>query len=567
MIIKKAAKRKDGRTSFRSLGTYLFHERDPETGEAIDRTGGEMLVSDAVISDKPSAIWKEMHAVSGGSTRCRDPVGHFVISWAPGEQPSPAQVRETVEGTATVLGFGEHQWVAVPHRDGGTFHVHMVVNRVHPQTGRVPDNAFDYASLRTLARELEQRHGWRATRDMPGRAPELSERSRSPKAAPARAMETYADRESLEGYLKREVAPGLRQLAQRGMTAEQLVGYLKHHGVQLEPGRRGGYVVASLNAGPNAPRAKASSAFRGVFDGKENRARIEQLGPLPHPDAVNAPRRKRYTAHRPVSGDELERDVRGQRRRRVERVHQEAQRAERDRAAAGEGGAPRPVGRFRRLEQLADAMPSAAAEIEVLSKRAPASVRRRARRSLDAAARARDVMPVTRAPDMARMTGPNAESETWRARYKLGLLREVYGTGASAFEGAEIRFVSVQRPKGERVEVTTLRGTRMLDRGPDVVASGGDAADVARTLVAAAQARGMQEVRLEVSDARLHAVAEKAFAEAGIKARLVAPTRAPTPILKTENERGQTRSPSQSVGRSDREPDPPPKPKYREPGL
>jgi hypothetical protein len=54
------------------------------------------------------------------------------------------------------LGLSEHQALLVAHND--TAHIHVMVNRVHPETGKAWDNGHDYAriekSLRAQEREL-----------------------------------------------------------------------------------------------------------------------------------------------------------------------------------------------------------------------------------------------------------------------------------------------------------------------------------------------------------------------------------------------------------------------------
>ncbi len=55
------------------------------------------------------------------------------------------------------LGLQDHQAWMVAHRDTAHPHVHVMVNRVHPDTGKAWSAGHDYRRIEHTLRQLEQR--------------------------------------------------------------------------------------------------------------------------------------------------------------------------------------------------------------------------------------------------------------------------------------------------------------------------------------------------------------------------------------------------------------------------
>jgi len=102
-----------------------------------------------------------------------------------------------------------------------------------------------------------------------------------PTGAAAR-YEHYHDEESLQTYVRREVAPRVRTLLTRQNASWDALHMLlaKYH-LRIEKGEAGGYTVLAID---HTIRVKASDTFRHNFAGKENRNATEQiLGPWREP--------------------------------------------------------------------------------------------------------------------------------------------------------------------------------------------------------------------------------------------------------------------------------------------
>jgi len=74
--------------------------------------------------------------------------------------PSQRQWEAAAKKTIAALGFGEHQYLIVAHDDKKHFHVHIMLNRVHPETYRAHYAMRDMFTLDRCMRELEEDQDW-----------------------------------------------------------------------------------------------------------------------------------------------------------------------------------------------------------------------------------------------------------------------------------------------------------------------------------------------------------------------------------------------------------------------
>ncbi len=284
MIAKvQPSKRKSG-SSFKRLLNYLTMERDPETGKTLLR--GDVVMSYNLVSFDTAAA--EMKGVESLNPRCNDAVFHYELAWPPGERPSRAEWIDSASYTLNQLGFKQHQYVLVAHDDKKHFHIHVMVNKVHPVTYRAHTPTYSWLTLDGAVRHLEAKYGWSHTLG-PMRWDEAtqkavrtfrSERNKSRSTedqtiGAAAKYEHYHDEESLQTYVRREVAPRVRTLlARQSASWDALHTLLAKSHLRIEKGEAGGYTVLAID---HAIRVKASDVFRHNFAGKENRKATEQL--------------------------------------------------------------------------------------------------------------------------------------------------------------------------------------------------------------------------------------------------------------------------------------------------
>ncbi|EKM9682019.1 TPA: relaxase/mobilization nuclease domain-containing protein, partial [Escherichia coli] len=87
-----------------------------------------------------------------------DPVFHYILSWPAHESPRSEQLFDCVRHTLKSLELSKHQYVAAVHTDTDNLHVHVAVNRVHPETGYINCLPWSQEKLSRACRELELKH-------------------------------------------------------------------------------------------------------------------------------------------------------------------------------------------------------------------------------------------------------------------------------------------------------------------------------------------------------------------------------------------------------------------------
>jgi hypothetical protein len=320
MIVKVQPSRKHS-SSFKRLREYLTQERDAETGELVLR--GDVVLSWNLLGFDTAA--GEMQGVASLNDRCKDAVCHYELSWPPGERPTRSQWTDSALHTLKALGYEDHQFMIVAHDDKRHFHIHIMLNKVHPETLRAPTRYNNWLALDAAARLLEAKYGWAHTPGMTRWDEESkqavpisrSERNASrlarqqPTGAAAQ-FEHYQDQESLQSYVRAEVASSVHSLlTRRNVTWEHLHFLLSKAHLRLEKGKLGGYTVLAID---HNIRVKASDVFRNNFAGKVNRQTTETtLGPW-RPSSISPEQIAQHTVRTPVRNSSLREERKAQRR-------------------------------------------------------------------------------------------------------------------------------------------------------------------------------------------------------------------------------------------------------------
>jgi hypothetical protein len=312
-MIAKVQPTRQHASSFKRLCKYLTTERDADTGEPLLR--GDVVLSDNLAGLDTVAV--QMEGIAFLNPRCKDALCHYELSWPPGERPTRPQWIDCASHTLKALGYRDHQFMIVAHDDKKHFHIHIMVNKVHPETFKAHTPYRNWLTLDAAMRCLEAKYGWAHTAGQTRWDEESkqavptsrSERNalRTARQQPigaAAKYEYYHDEESLQTYVRREVAPRVRTLLTRQNASwEALHTLLAKYHLRIEKAESGGYTVLAID---HNLRVKASDAFRSNFAGKGNRQATETaLGPwtpastsiqasAPHPVQEN----ERNTAQR-----------------------------------------------------------------------------------------------------------------------------------------------------------------------------------------------------------------------------------------------------------------------------
>ncbi|WP_278368134.1 relaxase/mobilization nuclease domain-containing protein, partial [Acetobacter orientalis] len=160
MIIKKVKNPKKSTSKSERIRRLILYVASPEktdTSEKCIYFGARGFLTD--ILDSQIA---EMIALATEAARSADTVNHYVLSWKRGESPTTEQVDEAVTLLQKEMGLNLHQIVYGLHADTDNRHLHVVVNRVDPETFRCTEinKGFDIEAGHRAIALIEHHQGW-----------------------------------------------------------------------------------------------------------------------------------------------------------------------------------------------------------------------------------------------------------------------------------------------------------------------------------------------------------------------------------------------------------------------
>jgi len=136
---------------FRGLQGYLLHGRG-EDGEV--RVGWTSVRN--LGWEDPEVAATQMEATASQNVRVQKPVYHVSLNAPPGEHLTREQWEQVADRVLKDLGLEEHQALIVAHTDRPHEHVHLMVNRVHPESLKTWSNSHDYARIERSLRQIER---------------------------------------------------------------------------------------------------------------------------------------------------------------------------------------------------------------------------------------------------------------------------------------------------------------------------------------------------------------------------------------------------------------------------
>lgn len=232
--------------------SYLLKGAQGQQTERVEWTAGRNLLTTNV-----DLIPTVMQSTASSSRDVERPVYHLTISLHPSEKLEREALERVVERTLTDLGLEEHQAFVVAHDDTQHQHVHVMVNRVHPDTGKAWNGEHDYARIERSLRHQERELGLKEVR---GRHFSLDGRARH-----RGAERSSGDRRLRQRTGSRSFGEHVRAVARRDMLEARSWGRLHQRlgevGLRLEKRGRGLVVTdGKRNAKASFVDRKASLA-------------------------------------------------------------------------------------------------------------------------------------------------------------------------------------------------------------------------------------------------------------------------------------------------------------------
>lgn len=156
---------KSGR-SFKGATLYYLHDKNAATTErvafveTVNLPTNDAQRATAHMIDT-AAHANELKAAAGikGGRKLQKPVYCYSLAWHPSETPTHAEQIEAARETMQLLGLSDHQALIVGHTDKDHLHVHVIVNRVHPEVGRAANMGNDQLKLSEWAEAYEKARG------------------------------------------------------------------------------------------------------------------------------------------------------------------------------------------------------------------------------------------------------------------------------------------------------------------------------------------------------------------------------------------------------------------------
>ena len=288
-----------------ALARYMH---TPETERATEKClywGARGFLTDAL--DTQAA---EMIALAEDARRSVDPIAHYVLSWREGEHPSNAQVEEAMDLLVDEMEVRRHQMMYALHGDTDNVHVHIMLNRTDPDTGKVVkiNRGFDRRALYRVCARIEHAQGWQRERNAPFRvnaAGEVEDVGRSAAQGASRPTQRQVDTEHRRG----EASAARLAIERAGPLIEATRSWRELHASLAERGMRyartgsgaviavGSVYVKASTVSRQASLARLQARF-GPYEGAELAAR-------PRVETTTAPGRTPTGAPRAGAADPM----------------------------------------------------------------------------------------------------------------------------------------------------------------------------------------------------------------------------------------------------------------------
>lgn len=255
MISKRMPMNSAKKSSFAGLVKYITD------GQGKSERVGEVQITNCQSNDVRWAIG-EVLATQQQNTRAEgDRTYHLLISFPPGEKPAVEVLRDIEQRICAAMGYGEHQRISAVHNDTDSLHIHVAINKIHPERHTMHEPYRDFKTRSEMCAKLEIEYGLERVNHV-GRKSQSESR--------ASDMEQHAGVESLLSWVRREC---LEQI-QGAQSWKELHQALSENGLQLRERGNGlviedqsGLMVKASSIARDLSKNKLEERF-GAFDSK-----------------------------------------------------------------------------------------------------------------------------------------------------------------------------------------------------------------------------------------------------------------------------------------------------------
>lgn len=261
MIAKHSPMKVTRKSDFAGLVRYIT------SAQGRDERVGEITITNSAANEPERAAHDVMLVQSANQRSVSDKTYHLIVSFAPGEHPQLDTLRDIEERLCAGLGFSEHQRISAVHHDTDHTHLHIAINKIHPERLTIHTPLRDYKTLAEICERLEIDHGLERVNHM------SRKRGGETRAAD---MEQIAGLESMIGWVRRTCGDDIKA----ANSWQTLHATMAANGLAMQA--RGNGLVVIANSGT---AIKASSIARDL-----SKTALEgRLGPFRAAEATQAP--------------------------------------------------------------------------------------------------------------------------------------------------------------------------------------------------------------------------------------------------------------------------------------
>jgi len=153
--------------SFKGAGAYYLHDKNEATSERVEFTHTENIPTQDPDKALKWMAWTAIHAdelkreagVKATGRPCTKPVFTLSLSWHPEQKPKKWEMIGAGRRALIALGLEDHETLMVSHTDRPHSHLHLIVNVIHPETGKVNNLPYSRKKLSEWAESYERAHG------------------------------------------------------------------------------------------------------------------------------------------------------------------------------------------------------------------------------------------------------------------------------------------------------------------------------------------------------------------------------------------------------------------------
>ena len=254
--------------SFKGAFAYYGHDKQAGTSQRV-----EFIETLNLRTDDPEKAWRIMAqtfkqqnilkleaGIKATGRKLETPVFAYSLSWSPDEMPSQAQMKEAAYQTLEELGASDHQAMIIAHNDEPHPHIHILVNRVHPEHGIALPESYTRMKLSRWAEAFEKEQG---------------------KIRCKKRVQNNRKRD--EGQFVKYQDPVIQRAWSQSDNGKSFAHALKQDGHILARGDRRDFVIVDIQGKVINPARKIEGAKI-----KDIRAKLADLDPQKLPSVIEA---------------------------------------------------------------------------------------------------------------------------------------------------------------------------------------------------------------------------------------------------------------------------------------